>query len=223
MPVILRIERAEPPGRTPLLEAAAAAAAGRCASTSAPGRAASGPSRCTRGSTTGSGRSRGGPGARAGRPSRTCRASPSRSTAPRRGRSSRPRHRDAQGRRAAADLGRRTAARRAGPDPGRRAAAAAQPARADDRRQGVRAGRPRDDDPRRAAGRRARWPAWAEQGYRTAVRAAAPVRGELHPGDDPEGAWRRDRVIAVRDAGFTEVGPGTITVLAQWAPEQAAH
>ncbi|GLY34648.1 hypothetical protein Amsp01_006720 [Amycolatopsis sp. NBRC 101858] len=63
---------------------------------------------------------------------------------------------------------------------------------------------------------------WAAQGYRTAVRTASVARWkELHPGDDPEGAWRRDRVVAVRDAGFTEVDPGTITVLAQWAPEQA--
>ena len=52
--------------------------------------------------------------------------------------------------------------------------------------------------------------------------ASAVQWKELHPGDDPEGAWLRDRVIAVRDAGFTEVDPGTITVLAQWAPEQAA-
>jgi peptidyl-tRNA hydrolase len=37
----------------------------------------------------------------------------------------------------------------------------------------------------------------------------------LHPGDDPAGAWRRRRVVAVRDAGFTEVDPGTVTVLAQ--------
>jgi peptidyl-tRNA hydrolase len=58
---------------------------------------------------------------------------------------------------------------------------------------------------------------WAERGYRTAVRTATAAQWkELHPGDDPEGAWRRDRVIAVRDAGFTEVDPGTITVLAQW-------
>lgn len=62
---------------------------------------------------------------------------------------------------------------------------------------------------------------WAAQGYRSAVRTASVARWkELH-GDDPEGAWRRDRVVAVRDAGFTEVDPGTITVLAQWEPEQA--
>jgi peptidyl-tRNA hydrolase len=36
-----------------------------------------------------------------------------------------------------------------------------------------------------------------------------------HPGDDPLGAWRRRRVVAVRDAGFTEVDPGTVTVVAQ--------
>jgi peptidyl-tRNA hydrolase len=37
----------------------------------------------------------------------------------------------------------------------------------------------------------------------------------LHPGDDPLSAWRRRQVVAVRDAGFTEVDPGTVTVLAQ--------
>ncbi|ONI81107.1 peptidyl-tRNA hydrolase [Actinosynnema sp. ALI-1.44] len=59
--------------------------------------------------------------------------------------------------------------------------------------------------------------AWAETGFRCAVRT--PTRDQwaaLHPGDDPGGAWHNRRVIAVRDAGFTEVDPGTVTVLAQW-------
>jgi peptidyl-tRNA hydrolase len=57
---------------------------------------------------------------------------------------------------------------------------------------------------------------WAAAEYRCAVRTA--TEGEwarLHPGDDPAGAWRSRGVVAVRDAGFTEVAPGTVTVLAQ--------
>lgn len=58
---------------------------------------------------------------------------------------------------------------------------------------------------------------WAEQDYRCAVRTATEAHwAALLPGVDPAGAWRRDRVVGVRDAGFTEVDPGTVTVLAQW-------
>ncbi|WP_158888299.1 peptidyl-tRNA hydrolase [Amycolatopsis anabasis] len=59
--------------------------------------------------------------------------------------------------------------------------------------------------------------AWGERDYRCAVRI--PTVGQwkdLHPGDDPAGAWRDRRVVAVRDAGYTEVDPGTVTVLARW-------
>jgi peptidyl-tRNA hydrolase len=59
--------------------------------------------------------------------------------------------------------------------------------------------------------------AWQRQGYRCAVRTPDVAEWEaLQPGDDPEGAWLHRQVIAVRDAGFTEVDPGTVTVLAQW-------
>jgi peptidyl-tRNA hydrolase len=57
---------------------------------------------------------------------------------------------------------------------------------------------------------------WAAQGYRVAVRTATRDGWrDLHSGDEPLQAWRRHRVVAVRDAGFTEVAPGTVTVLAQ--------
>lgn len=57
---------------------------------------------------------------------------------------------------------------------------------------------------------------WSTVDYRCAVRTPSRVAwAALHPGDDPAGAWRSRRVVAVRDAGFTEVDPGTVTVIAQ--------
>lgn len=58
---------------------------------------------------------------------------------------------------------------------------------------------------------------WAGRGCPCAVRTAGPVRWrDLAPGAEPARAWRERGVLAVRDAGFTEVAPGTVTVAARW-------
>jgi peptidyl-tRNA hydrolase len=61
---------------------------------------------------------------------------------------------------------------------------------------------------------------WADRDFAVAVRSATPsVWRNLNPGANALGAWRQHGVVAVRDAGFTEVRPGTVTVLAQLPPQ----
>jgi peptidyl-tRNA hydrolase len=67
------------------------------------------------------------------------------------------------------------------------------------------------------SGREADLTAWSAEDCRCAVRTATPAQwAALYPGDDPLAAWRERQVVAVRDAGFTEVAPGTVTVVARW-------
>lgn len=61
---------------------------------------------------------------------------------------------------------------------------------------------------------------WYADGLPVAARPVdagrwAELSGELR---DPAAAWRQRRLLAVRDAGFTEIEPGTITVIAAIAP-----
>lgn len=66
-------------------------------------------------------------------------------------------------------------------------------------------------------GRTADLEKWAAADCRCAVRTATSTQWkDMRPGSDPLDAWRERRVVAVRDAGFTEVAPGTVTVLAEW-------
>jgi peptidyl-tRNA hydrolase len=68
-----------------------------------------------------------------------------------------------------------------------------------------------------AQGRTAELDRWAVGGYHCAVRSAsAPQWARLAAGEEPGRGWRERGVLAVRDAGFTEVAPGTVTVAAQW-------
>ncbi len=67
-----------------------------------------------------------------------------------------------------------------------------------------------------ADGRAAELDRWATDGYRCAVRTASAQQwADLAVGEQPDRAWRERGMLAVRDAGFTEVAPGTITVAAQ--------
>jgi peptidyl-tRNA hydrolase len=60
---------------------------------------------------------------------------------------------------------------------------------------------------------------WSAQGWRCAMRPATPQQWTaMDTGDRPDRAWQKRHVLAVRDAGFTEVAPGTITVAAQSLP-----
>ena len=59
--------------------------------------------------------------------------------------------------------------------------------------------------------------AWTARGCpATARRSSADEWGRLSAAlGDQQGAWRVNRLLAVRDAGFTEVAPGTVTVIAR--------
>ncbi|MBM7772348.1 peptidyl-tRNA hydrolase [Actinokineospora baliensis] len=60
---------------------------------------------------------------------------------------------------------------------------------------------------------------WSTTNFHCAVRTPTTAHWhQLHPGPDPDKAWQTQRTTAVRDAGFTEVAPGTVTVIAQWRP-----
>jgi peptidyl-tRNA hydrolase len=58
---------------------------------------------------------------------------------------------------------------------------------------------------------------WGCAGYPCAVRTAGHTQwSRLAPDDQPGRGWREWSVLAVCDAGLTEVAPGMVTCLAQW-------
>jgi peptidyl-tRNA hydrolase len=58
---------------------------------------------------------------------------------------------------------------------------------------------------------------WWQDGCPVDARRADPVQWQrlTVAMAEPEAAWRRDGLLAVRDAGFTEIAPGTLTVIAR--------
>ncbi len=65
----------------------------------------------------------------------------------------------------------------------------------------------------------ARLAAWAAQHYRCYVRVAEAEQWARSTAAlaRPHEAWNEHGLVAVRDAGFTEVEPGTVTVVARRA------